>query len=404
MSQPKLSICIPTYNRARYLATLLTHLEELVEQLPFEVEIIVSDNASSDNTLELLDEARGRLPLLILQQSENLGSIRNMSCAKRAAKGEYLVYLADDDRLKPDALVDSITRLDANPKAAALYAPWEVLDLVSNEILSQFYKQSKNVTIPKGNYARLVEHVAEHRIFSEICILRRNAFRALHPVGNDLAYWAFTMPCEYLGYGDLIYAKTPFYISVARHFEGDTRAQEGFSEVMSAWDRYRGGAEYMYGLALQQGGMRDPARTLSFVHSMPIERMITALRFRIQQGRDPLENYAIAARIRGNGYEKHLPVPMEQIRTTAGLYFATVTLPDTVQAEGVAIIGQCDQDTIATLNTISNRPVRHVTEGTEIYATDVVLNLGCKDSAILKQADTVALAHVRDADLMRKFL
>lgn len=403
MSQPKLSICVPTYNRATYLVTLLAHLEEVVEQLPFEVEVVISDNASSDNTLELLEEASDRMPLVILHQSENLGAVRNISCAMRAAKGTYLVYLADDDRLKPAALIDAIARLDDNSKAAGLYAPWEVLDLVTNQVKSQFYKQSKNVTVPKGNYARLIEHVADHRIFSEICILRREAFRALHPMGNDLAFWAFTMPCEYLGYGDLIYAKTPFYSSISRHFPGDTRAQEGFTEVMSAWDRYRGGAEYMYGLALQQGGLKNPEKVRAFVQAMPIERMLTALRFRLQQGGDPLENYALAARLRGSGYEINLPVPMEQIRTTAGLYFASVTLPDTLQAEGVAIIGDCDQDTIATLNTISNRPVRHVIDEDEICATDVVLNLGCKNAAIMKQAESLALAHVRDTDLMRKF-
>ena len=76
MSQPKLSICIPTYNRATYLVTLLKHLEELVEQLPFGVEVVISDNASSDNTLELLEEASERLPLLILHQSENLEADR----------------------------------------------------------------------------------------------------------------------------------------------------------------------------------------------------------------------------------------------------------------------------------------------------------------------------------------
>lgn len=403
MSQPKLSICIPTYNRATYLATLLTDLEDVVAQIPFEVEIIVSDNASTDNTQEVLAEAQHRLPLLALCQPENLGVIRNISCTMRAGKGTYLVYLADDDRLKPGALVKAVEQLESNPKASALYAPWERFDLVTNEVKSQFYKQDKDVTIARGNYAQLMEHVAKHRIFSEISILRRDAFRALHPMGNDLAFWAFTMPCEYLGYGDLIYSKTPFYSSVSRHFVGDNRSQEGFNDVMTAWDSYRGGVEYMYGLAVQHGGLKNPQRTLRFVQSLPIERMIVALRLRLQSGGDPLDNYALAARLRGCGQIANLPAPMEQIRTAAALYFGCVKLPGTLQANGIALIGDCSEETVNQLDSIASLPVRHAGSPDDIHEADMVLDLGCKDAALVECAKTRALARVRDADLIQKF-
>jgi len=49
MAQPDLSICIPTYNRAAILADTLAHLEFL-NDFPLTTEVVVSDNASPDDT------------------------------------------------------------------------------------------------------------------------------------------------------------------------------------------------------------------------------------------------------------------------------------------------------------------------------------------------------------------
>ncbi|OED49871.1 glycosyl transferase family 2 [Rhodobacteraceae bacterium (ex Bugula neritina AB1)] len=403
MSDLKLSICIPTYNRARYLETVLVHLQEVVAQLPFETEIIVSDNASDDNTLALLETSQALLPLTILKQSENIGAVPNMHAALRAAKGTYLVYLADDDRLRVEALQNAISMLDANPAASALYAPWQIKDLVTGQVTGQFYRQPRDVSIAQGNYGQLLEHIAEHSIYSEICILRREVFQALNPIANDIAFWAFTTPAEYLGAGDLIYAQEPFYCSISRHFVGDNRAQLGFSEVMTAWDTYRGGLEVLHGLALAHGGLTKPAMVAKFIRNHPIERMYTALKLRLQLGGDPLESYTLAARLRGLGLGSQLPAPMEQIRSTAALYFACVKLPATLRAESVTIIGNCPEETLQQLAGITNLPVRRAQQADGIGARDVVLDFSCQDETLLEAARTSALAHVTDTQLQQKF-
>ena len=50
-----LSICIPTFNRSRYLNVLLNDISEKFEKFIFEYEIIISSNASTDNTDEVVD-------------------------------------------------------------------------------------------------------------------------------------------------------------------------------------------------------------------------------------------------------------------------------------------------------------------------------------------------------------
>jgi glycosyltransferase involved in cell wall biosynthesis len=60
---PTLSLCIPTHNRARFLEYLLNRFLEW-PALPFGYEIVVSDNASSDDTKEVVEKALARLPHL----------------------------------------------------------------------------------------------------------------------------------------------------------------------------------------------------------------------------------------------------------------------------------------------------------------------------------------------------
>ena len=403
MSDIKLSICIPTYNRARFLATLLAALEKDVAALPFACEVIVSDNASSDETSQVVKAAEGRLPLTYMRQSENVGALSNIQRVMRAAKGTYAVYLADDDRLHADGIISAIALLDKSPQASALYAPWKRYDLHTDRDLGLFYNQPKTVTIPQKNYAQMLTHILDHKVFSEISIVRTEVVKTLNPQANDLAFWAFTMPCEYLGTGDVIYAADPFYISVCRHFEGDNRDQLGNLEVQSAWDKYRGGLEYMLGLAREHGGLKDPVATEKKILRIVLERMLVALRLRVNSGGDPIETYALAARLRGLGLVKALPIPMEQIRLAAAIKFICVVLPDLLGAKAVAIIGECPEATLKALSDIAKVPVRRVMQADDFEENDVAFNLGTGDDPLHIAAKARALACMTETELMQKF-
>lgn len=402
MSNIKLSICIPTFNRATYLTTLLEALEKTVATLPFRCEVIVSDNASTDETLEVVSAAEGRLPLRFIQQSENVGALRNIQSVMRAAKGTYAIYLADDDRLQTDGIISAIALLDGNPDASALYAPWTLHDLHLDRAGSQFYQQPVDVTIPQGSYAKMLTHVIDYKVFSEISIVRTEVLKRINPQANDLAFWAFTIPCEYLGFGDVIYAATPFYISITRHFEGDNRAQLGTIEVQSAWDKYRGGLEYMLGLARQHGGLENIADTQEKILGIVLERMLVALHLRITQGSDPVETYALAARLRGLGLNDALPISMEQIRLAAAIKYICVTLPDMLDAAGVAIMGTCPDATFTALSSIASVPVRRIAEIEQITQGDVVFNLGSETVPQVSDANR-ALVVLTETELMQKF-
>lgn len=100
--KPKLSICIPTYNRAKFLGATL---RSIVDQVGEDVEIVVSDNASNDETSDIVEFYRKLHPALVyFRQPENVGADRNYLKVVELASGEYCWLFGSDDILKKDAI------------------------------------------------------------------------------------------------------------------------------------------------------------------------------------------------------------------------------------------------------------------------------------------------------------
>ncbi len=105
----KLSVCIPTYNRATFLGAAL---DSVIRQATDEVEIVVSDNASTDHTEALVREYQARFPRIRYHRNpENLGADRNFLKVVELAEGEYCWLLGSDDALGPSALRQVLQRL-----------------------------------------------------------------------------------------------------------------------------------------------------------------------------------------------------------------------------------------------------------------------------------------------------
>jgi glycosyltransferase involved in cell wall biosynthesis len=94
----KLSVVIPTYNRAFFLKETL---ESIYDQMRDEIEVVVSNNGSSDETLNILLEFSSRYPSCFSYKSleSNQGIDANILSAISLAKGEYIFLFSDDDLL-----------------------------------------------------------------------------------------------------------------------------------------------------------------------------------------------------------------------------------------------------------------------------------------------------------------
>ena len=105
MKSIALSICIPTFNRVRYLKELLPAILAQVDDEG--VEVVVSDNASADGTAEYLRTIK-HPNLRWWTNEENIGGDRNFLKCVAEARGEY-VWLFGDDDLMPAGSVKRVT-------------------------------------------------------------------------------------------------------------------------------------------------------------------------------------------------------------------------------------------------------------------------------------------------------
>jgi glycosyltransferase involved in cell wall biosynthesis len=102
MNQVKLSICMATRNRGTFIGATL---ESIVCQATDDVEIVVLDGASTDNTGEVVRLYQERFPRLrYFRQEHNSGIDRDFAKAVELANGDYCWLFCDDDLIKPGAI------------------------------------------------------------------------------------------------------------------------------------------------------------------------------------------------------------------------------------------------------------------------------------------------------------
>lgn len=113
---PKVSVCIPTRNCAQFLEQAVS---SALGQDYRDLEVVIVDNCSTDNTESLVREMSlhdGRIRYY--RNDRDLGLIGNLNKCLEYARGEYIKYVLSDDMLLPGCL-DEMTRcLDAHPSVA----------------------------------------------------------------------------------------------------------------------------------------------------------------------------------------------------------------------------------------------------------------------------------------------
>ena len=121
---PAVTVCIPTYNRRELLAA---SLQSVRDQSLQDIEIIVSDNASTDDTgdyVRSLNDPRIRYDRL----DDNIGLFGNLSRCLQLGSGRYRVMLPDDDLMLPGNLESKVRFLEQNPSAGMVHSGFRYLD------------------------------------------------------------------------------------------------------------------------------------------------------------------------------------------------------------------------------------------------------------------------------------
>ncbi len=179
-----LSLCFPTYNRASLLdGALRAALSQITPLLAGQVEVVVLDNASPDETPQVVAEVQAQYPgvrVRSVRRPENIGPDANFCTASAEAAGEFVYLLSDDDVLLPGAVATLLGLLQAYP----------TLDAVALNVRE--FRKSAAETEDKGFFKiqdRLVQSKDEALILlgTHLTFISCIAFRRANVLGRDYA-------------------------------------------------------------------------------------------------------------------------------------------------------------------------------------------------------------------------
>lgn len=320
---PVLSICVPTYNRARYLECMLTDLAAQIDDLGCSYELLIADNDSGDDTADVVRRFESQLDIHYVRRPKNIGAYHNQAQLFASARGRYLVYLADDDLLIPEAVGRHIAYLEANGDVGAVFAPWYLHDKVSGVDFDTFYRVEQETRIEVRDHISLFNFLVNGHIFPEICVVRTDLAQDLLSGANSFAFVFFVRIASTVDRAAVTFRTEPFYRSVTRYFDDESHDRFGHEEVKIGWDRYRGGLEYVLSRFAHILDAENLAWCYRAIDHFTRIRMHVALRLRTADGKDWVDNYYIANRLRCVGDDSLLSAPYSTYRVNAAWEYLT---------------------------------------------------------------------------------
>jgi glycosyltransferase involved in cell wall biosynthesis len=168
--QPLISVVLPTYNGSRYIATSIA---SVLRQTHSNLELIVVDGGSRDNTLDIVNSFNDPRIKIVHQpqNSDRLPGALNLGFAN--ANGDYFTWTQDDDYFADNALEVMLAALQADPNAGMAYAAYWWID--------------EQGAVTRESDSGLPEALYERNPVGHCFLYRRSVARQ---VGDyDPAYW-----------------------------------------------------------------------------------------------------------------------------------------------------------------------------------------------------------------------
>jgi len=187
---PKISVLIPTYQQSRFLSEAL---DSVLRQDFHDLEVVASDDASSDNTFSILqDYAIRDSRVRIFKHASNLGMVENWNFCLRQAQGEAVKLMGGDDRLdRTDCLSQQWQSLQA-PGVTLVACGRNIIDS-DNRFLECIANLPPGYFPPAKVIPRMLEH-HDNLIGEPVCCLFRRkdatrGFNAAFLQNTDIEMW-----------------------------------------------------------------------------------------------------------------------------------------------------------------------------------------------------------------------
>ena len=178
---PKVSICIPTYNREHFLKETL---DSVFAQTYKDFEVVIVDDGSTDGTKEML-EKNGYNVRYYWQRNAGDAAARNKLI--ELASGEYISFLDSDDLLYPDAIKKMVGAIPENSKDTIVYGPYTAID-EEGQILWRKKKKLYNGKITRQLFKNILIHACGS-LFPKKALVEADGFDTSFPVCSDYDLW-----------------------------------------------------------------------------------------------------------------------------------------------------------------------------------------------------------------------
>ncbi len=161
---PFFSVVIPTYNRAAFIPATL---QSVLKQTYSHYEIIVVDNASTDNTEELLQPFIRAGQIKFIRHDKNYERARSRNTGMAVARGDFVTLLDSDDFMYPDNLADAAAYARSHPELKCFHNLYEFVDSEGN-VLRRYPMpslQDQLKAIAEGNFMSCIGDFIHREVY-----------------------------------------------------------------------------------------------------------------------------------------------------------------------------------------------------------------------------------------------
>jgi glycosyltransferase involved in cell wall biosynthesis len=176
---PLVTIITPAYNRADFIDETIQSV--LMQKYP-NIEYIVLDDGSTDNTLEVLEKYQGKL---FMESHANMGETRTVNKGIGMARGEIICIVNSDDPILSGLVSTAVEYLKEYPDALAVYPDWREIGPHSELIKELKLPQYDLITMLTGFNVAMGPGTFIRRRAFQLAGLRDTQFR----YAGDLEFW-----------------------------------------------------------------------------------------------------------------------------------------------------------------------------------------------------------------------
>ncbi len=240
MNEKLVSIIVPAYNHEKYI---LDCLNSVFYQDYENIELIIADDGSSDNTYELAkkwcdDNKRRFIRCLIYQNESNVGITKNVNGLISKSNGEYIKSIASDDILEKDAISSLVDYLEKHDNEIVFSNAIRIDGEASYPVDKEVYRSLLYKSVPANGNALFKKLLRGSFIAAPTVMFRKKTFDKYGLYREDLLYedWEYWLRLAFngvdIGYLDKVTVGYRVLDTSASHFSRGKSEEKRFREVI----------------------------------------------------------------------------------------------------------------------------------------------------------------------------